>query len=150
MKVEPLPYRPNNGGIDGIILLLWTDNRVQWKDEAKYDRRWQKRCDSCLAPCCLFTMSGYYYDYGKNNGDPADPAMHSFFKNEFVIMDLKNDSYADHVKDGFNVQLDAPELRKLQICPLNILGKCSIYDDRPKICRNWKCAMKLDREWGIN
>lgn len=147
MKIEPKPYRPKDGGIDVFFLLLWADNRVHWRDEVKYDRRWQKRCGDCLAPCCFLGMSGYYYDYGdESNGDPK---MHEFFSNDFVIINLKDDKFEQHIKDGFNVQLDAPELRQLQICPLNILGKCSIYDNRPKICRNWKCQMKLDRDWGV-
>ncbi len=147
MKFKPLPYKPEEGGISRVILLLWADNRKHWKDEKGYDRRWQRRCEDCLAPCCLFSMNGYYYDYAKSNGDPA---MHGFFSKDFVIMDLKNKSFKEHaMEDGFNVQLDTPELDKLQICPLNILGKCSIYEDRPKICRNWKCGMKLDRNWGV-
>ncbi len=148
MKFEPLPYKPKDNDIGGVILLLWADNRVQWKDEAKYDRRWQKRCGDCLSPCCLLSMNGYWYDYGdETNGDQKQ---HEFFSRDFVIMNLKNKSFTEHVKeDGFNVQLDTPELNSLQICPLNIDGKCSIYDDRPKICRAWKCMMKLDRDWGI-
>lgn len=147
MKFEPLPYKTADYSIDGFLLLLWADNRVQWKNEDKYDRRWQARCGSCLSPCCFVSMNGYWYDYGdETNGDPKQ---HEFFSNDFVIMNLRGKSLTEHAEeDGFNVQLDAPELNKLQICPLNIDGKCSIYADRPKICRAWKCNMKLDRDWG--
>jgi len=127
------------------------DNLIMWKNPDQYHRNWKNRCESCLAPCCFFLMKGYNYDY--ENKDEAKSVAGGFFQNDFVIMVIRKENDEDIVDMGFNIQLgmydefnwkydDDSGLGGLQICPLNIDSKCLIYEDRPLMCKMWKCAMK--------
>ena len=97
-------------------------------------------------------MNGYYYDYKNDANDKDKTESSTFFTYDFVIMNIKNDTHKENIENGFNIQLDTPEFNNkgkkgLQICPLNIGSKCLIYEDRPQICRIFKCKMKTDNGW---
>lgn len=128
------------------IILSVNDDWLRYRDIDKYNRTWQKRCGDCLAPCCFLGMQGFPYDYTKKDGFDE---MSNFFTNDFVIWNVRKEDWSKNAEDGFRPQLGNEELNKLQICPLNVLGNCTIYEGRPQICRNWKCEMKLDRNLGV-
>lgn len=127
----------------------YADELILWKSPIQYHRNWQNRCESCLAPCCFFSMHGYPYNY-KTDPHGSMQSSRSFFTNDFVILGVRYDSFDEQIDDwGFKLplamgeELDYTDGNKaLQICPLNVNSKCLIYEDRPKMCRVFKCNMK--------
>jgi len=107
-----------------------------------YDELWQNRCGDCAAPCCYFTMGGHTHD----NSDHSESQ--SFFEHDFILIKMKHMTWDENIEVGFRVALDTPELEHkngLMVCPLNIDSKCLIYEDRPKICKTFKCNMKFNK-----
>ena len=144
MKMPTTFTKQINIDWNGQFVLI--DDWINYHDTNKHDRRWKIRCGNCLAPCCFFGMSGFPYDYRTEK--PKLIEMQKFY-NDFVIMWIKKYTWEETVNMGFKINLNPEECGKLQICPLNILGDCLIYEDRPSICRSWKCSMGTKKYLGV-
>lgn len=125
----------------------YIDELFLYNNAKQYHRNWKSRCSNCLAPCCFFSVSGYEYDYKLE--DKGTDNSRNFWTNDFVIIAVKWFNEEDIKAWNFNTPLaQNAELnytngnKGLQICPLNINSKCFIYEDRPKMCKRWKCVMK--------
>lgn len=126
---------------DEVYDPLQSDYELLQLSEEFYNKQWQKRCGNCLSPCCFVEINGLPY---KPFGLTKDSDAQYFFTHQFVIIHTKYKSWKEKKDMGFQTILhtEEQELEKLQICPLNTGGKCLIYEDRPLICREWKCVMK--------
>ena len=124
------------------------DDLILWKNAKQYHENWKNRCSNCLAPCCFLSMTGYTYNYQTDNKTEDEiEDNQSFWRHGFVIERIKNMDIIEQTQEwGFTLPLaQSDELNRkggLQICPLNIDSKCLIYENRPKMCRTWKCRMK--------
>ena len=132
--------------IPDLVLL---DDWINYHDREAYDRRWNARCSDCLAPCCNLNMTGYLYDYKKSDNINVKE-MSEFWSNDFVIMMIRYQSFEEFNEMGFKVNTGIDDLNKLHVCPLNILGDCLIYEDRPLMCKEFRCEMALDTYFGVN
>lgn len=132
--------------IDWAPAFKYQDDILRHNDPKKYIQKWQTRCKDCLAPCCYFPMKGYIFDYKKEEEDLTP--MQDFFTWDFVLMKIRFLSPEEQKEMGFNIDNDPIELdekKGLQICPLNVLGNCLIYDNSPKMCKSWRCQLKINR-----
>ena len=103
---------------------IQVDNRILYKNTDRYHANWKERCDTCLAPCCFFlNMPGAVYDYTT----PSDEVKKNidFFTFKFIMMDAYD-----------------PVDTTINMCPLNVDSQCIIYEDRPTICKMFKCQMR--------
>ena len=111
------------------------DDRILYKNEDRYHTNWQERCDACLAPCCFFLlMPGYVYDYNTTQEEIKKALTH--FVDEFVTT---------AVFEGTDW-----EDTRLKICPLNVDSQCIIYEDRPQLCKMYKCLMKCKLQFNFD
>ena len=94
-------------------------------------------------------MIGYRYNYSNDGDNHRD--MQDFWGDDFVIMIIKGLSWHDTVEMGFNIAINPVEFKKrgLQVCPLAIPKGCLIYEYRPKMCKEWRCEMSLDKHLGV-
>ena len=108
-------------------ILISLDVSVRDKVRDLFDKRWNARCKDCLAPCCSFKMTGIAYGL-KNTTKARD-----FFTHDFVLVKTEEEDI----------------FKFLSLCPLNILGKCLIYEERPLVCREWMCLMAQSDHLGV-
>jgi len=109
-------------------MIQWghVDNLVMMKNPTRYNQNWFDRCNDCLAPCCLhMTMGGYVGGtYAYQTQEEVSKEVHKAkvqFNDNFVICE------------------PFPGIR---ICPLVVDTHCLIYEDRPTLCKMFKCHMK--------
>ena len=103
---------------------IQVDNRILYKNTDRYHANWQERCDACLSPCCFFlNMPGGVYDYTT----PSDEVEKNidFFTFKFIMMDAYD-----------------PIDTTMHMCPLNVDSQCLIYENRPGVCKMYKCQMR--------
>lgn len=92
-------------------------------------------------------MKGYRYNYG--NDDDNHREMQDFWSDNFVIMDISRLSWKETVEMGFKITVNPIEFKKLSVCPLATPKGCMIYEDRPRMCKEWRCIMSLNKYLGI-
>ncbi len=127
-----------------MLYSLTDDSKLMDNHPEIYKKRWQLRCSKCPAPCCFFSMSGFNFDNRADNGNGQN-----FFTHDFIVIKFNRQTNEEKKAAGFNIQLDTPEFihnrKGLQVCPLSIHGRCLIYEDRPFICKFFKCDLALKR-----
>ena len=109
------------------------DNLILMKNPTRYKDNWANRCNGCLSPCCFNIGMEGYLDY-QYNGYLYDPThiendiikAQKMFTDNFIIMELFG---SEKIVTG------------TRLCPLNVDSKCIIYEDRPTICKIFKCKM---------
>lgn len=122
-------------------IMPYHDDLLLWKDENIYNRRWQTRCDNCLSLCCILEPGGYMYKYWEKSTTHEFDEAKQFWCVDFpIIWGSKLD---------FDYRLEPDNLAKVRVCPLAINGKCFIYEDRPRMCKIYKCIFAQSKYLGV-
>ncbi len=133
--------KPDFRNMSESDIINYNDAMLLWKDKEAYDRRWQVRCDNCLSLCCILEPGGYMYKYWEEAfGNDFDDTK-QFWNFDFpIILNSKFD---------FDDRLEPTAISTVRVCPLAIDGKCFIYEDRPKMCKIYKCMFAQSKYLGV-
>lgn len=122
-------------------LLAYHDDLLLWSNKEAYNKRWQARCDNCLSLCCILEPGGFMYKYWEEAFGKDWDETKLFWSLDFpIIWNSKLD---------LDFRLEPDNLATVRVCPLAINGKCFIYEDRPKMCKIYKCKFAQSKFLGV-